>query len=324
MAARSALGALRDVRGDPGTTVGAMFGCLMAEMAEATGRPAGEIATTDLLAVDFHAPQPVAGGLSQEVAPERAVALATMVESGTALSHELAAALAAEIGVPAEPGGAEAEAGIRGALTSPGAGLPLAVLDLGSGSTNAAYIDRDGRIRAIHLAGGGAMVNLLIGEELGIPDEAWREDLKRCRTAHAEGLFALRHEDGSLQFLAEPLPAHLFGRTVLLRDGVPHPVPGNPSLARVVEVRRRAKLRVFGVNALRGLRALAPAGNPRYIGFLALVGGSALDVELPGLLADLLAEFGIVTGAANVRGTLGPRNAVATGLLFTGTGATSA
>jgi diol dehydratase reactivase alpha subunit len=95
---------------------------------------------------------------------------------------------------------------------------------------------------------------------------------------------------------------------------LPHAVPGNPPLARVVETRRRAKRRVFDANALRALRALAPGGNPRYLGFVALVGGSALDFELPGLLAAQLAEFGIVTGAANVQGRLGPRNAVATGL----------
>lgn len=61
---------------------------------------------------------------------------------------------------------------------------------------------------------------------------------------------------------------------------------------------------------------MAPAGNIRLIGFVALVGGSALDFEIPGMISDVLMEYGIVTGRANVRGIEGPRNAVATGLVL--------
>lgn len=160
------------------------------------------------------------------------------------------------------------------------------------------------------------MVDLLIGEELGIAGAAWREDLKRHRVARADGLFTLRHEDGSVQFLPEPVSPRAFGRTVLLRDGRLEPVPGNPPVERVVAVRRRAKRSVFGANVERALSLLAPGGNPRFLGFVALIGGSALDFELPGMLAEQLAEYGVVTGTANVRGALGPRNAVATGLVL--------
>jgi len=168
----------------------------------------------------------------------------------------------------------------------------------------------------VHLAGGGSMVDLLIGEALGIADPAWREDLKRHRVARVDGLFTLRHEDGLVQFLAEPVSPQVFGRTVLLRGGSLDAVPGNPPLDRAVAVRRRAKRAVFGANVERALGVLAPGGNPRFLGFVALIGGSALDFELPGMLAEQLAEYGIVTGTANVRGALGPRNAVATGLVL--------
>jgi hypothetical protein len=54
----------------------------------------------------------------------------------------------------------------------------------------------------------------------------------------------------------------------------------------------------------------------RLIDFLVLVGGSALDFEVPHLVSDALAPYGVVTGRANVRSTEGPRNAVATGLVL--------
>src|SRR6188472_866589 len=142
-----------------------------------------------------------------------------MVETGEDQALFMAKSLAAELGIATVPGGKEADAGIRGALTTPGTARPLCVIDLGSGSTNAARIDVDGRIERAHLAGGGAMVDLLIGEELGIADPEWREALKRHRVARADGLFSLRHEDGSVEFLSEPLSARQFGRTVLLQLG---------------------------------------------------------------------------------------------------------
>ena len=309
-------GEVLDVDGSAGTSAGAMFGRLRDELAAATGKPAREIHVRDLLAADLAVPQPVAGGLSDEVFQERAVALAAMVEADRGQSGRLAAYLSDALGTAVEPGGLEADAGIRGALTTPGTALPLCVVDLGSGSTNAARMDADGSIRRVHLAGGGSMVDLLIGEELGIADPAWREDLKRYRVARADGLFTLRHEDGSVQFLAEPVSPQVFGRTVLIRDDRLEAVPGNPAVERVVAVRRRAKRAVFGANVERALGMLAPGGNPRFLGFVALIGGSALDFELPGMLAEQLAEYGIVTGTANVRGVLGPRNAVATGLVL--------
>ncbi|GIW04480.1 MAG: diol dehydratase reactivase subunit alpha [Thermomicrobiales bacterium] len=316
VATRERIGHLRDAWGDPGTSAGAMFAHVKQVLSGATGQPPAALEIRDLFATDLTVPQAVTGGLSNEVAPERAVALAAMVQTGPTLARGLAQALSCALGIPVERGGSEAEAGILGALTTPGTTTPVAVLDLGSGSTNAARMQADGHIASVHLAGGGAMVNLIIGEELGIADEQWREDLKRCRVAHVEDLFRIRHEDGTLQFTAEPLPAEIFGRTILVAPAGYAPVPGNPPVERVRQVRRSAKRRVFGTNAERALRALAPGGNLRYLDFVVLAGGSAQDFELPGLLASQFAEYGIVLGAANVRGNLGPRNAVATGLVL--------
>ena len=80
-------------------------------------------------------------------------------------------------------------------------------------------------------------------------------------------------------------------------------------------VRREAKRRVFVVNALRALRQVAPGGNLRALEFVVLLGGSALDFEIPDMIADALAPHGIVCGTGNVLGTEGPRNAVASGLV---------
>mgnify|MGYP000600439738 CR=1 FL=1 len=48
--------------------------------------------------------------------------------------------------------------------------------------------------------------------------------------------------------------------------------------------------------------------------FVVLVGGSALDFEVPTLVTDALSQYNIVAGRGNIRGCEGPRNAVATGL----------
>jgi diol dehydratase reactivase alpha subunit len=87
-------------------------------------------------------------------------------------------------------------------------------------------------------------------------------------------------------------------------------------LPKIVAVRQEAKDKVFVRNGLRALKRVAPAGNIRLISFVVLVGGSALDFEIPRMLSDALIDYGVVTGRANVRGVEGPRNAVATGLVL--------
>ncbi|EKO2585411.1 diol dehydratase reactivase subunit alpha, partial [Salmonella enterica] len=81
-------------------------------------------------------------------------------------------------------------------------------------------------------------------------------------------------------------------------------------------IRRSAKERVFVTNALRALRQVSPTGNIRDIPFVVLVGGSSLDFEVPQLVTDALAHYRLVAGRGNIRGSEGPRNAVATGLIL--------
>jgi diol dehydratase reactivase alpha subunit len=218
--------------------------------------------------------------------------------------------------VPACVGGVEAEMAIRGALTTPGTEAPLAILDLGGGSTDASLIGESGQIRSVHLAGAGDMVTLLIDTELGLEDREMAEHIKCYPLGKVESLFHMRHEDGSVQFFKEPLDPRLFGRVVVLTPDGPLPVQTREQVAKIAAVRQEAKDKVFVRNALRALKRVAPAGNIRLISFVVLVGGSALDFEIPRMLSDALMEYGVVTGRANVRALEGPRNAVATGLVL--------
>ncbi|MDI3538551.1 MAG: hypothetical protein PWP58_1238 [Bacillota bacterium] len=307
---------LKDVRGEPGTNAGGMLERVRQVMAELTGKPAAEITIQDLLAVDTFVPQKVRGGIAEEFSLENAVGLAAMVKADRLQMEKIAQALMAETGIMVEVGGVEANMAVRGALTTPGTSPPLAILDLGAGSTDAALISKSGEVRSVHLAGAGNMVTLLIGAELGLEDFGLAEDIKRYPLAKVESLYHIRHEDGSVQFFNEPLPAEVFARVVLMKEGALVPLPGEYSLEKVRSVRREAKRRVFVENSVRALKQVIPTGNIRDIEFVALVGGSSLDWEVAGFITDRLAEYGVVAGQANVRGTEGPRNAVATGLVL--------
>ena len=69
-------------------------------------------------------------------------------------------------------------------------------------------------------------------------------------------------------------------------------------------------------NTIRSLQRIAPHDNIRLMDFVTIVGGSALDFEVPEMITEALAGYKIVAGRANIRGIMGPRNAVATGLVI--------
>lgn len=314
---------LVDVMGEAGTNTGGMIANVRQSMADLSKHDLADVRIQDLLAVDTLVPQEVRGGVAGEVALENAVALAAMVrtkESGMqavadAVRDHLRHAGADKVAVAV--GGVEAEMAVLGALTTPGTDKPLVVLDLGGGSTDAAVIERDGRTDATHLAGAGDLVTKLIDAELGLDNLELAEEIKRCPLGKAESFFHVRLENGTVQFFEKPLPATAFARVVTLSEyeGGMNPIPTRHSLERIRDVRRTAKQRVFVVNALRSLRSIAPGGDLRQIGFVVLLGGCALDFEIPELIADAVAPFGIVCGTGNIRGTEGPRNAVASGLV---------
>lgn len=307
---------LEDVQGEPGTNVGGMIERVRQTMSDVTEKPAADIRIRDILAVDCLVPQKVAGGIAQEFSMENAVGLAAMVHADRLLMERVAQALSREAGIRVELGGIEANMAILGALTTPGTDVPLAILDLGAGSTDAALLRKGEPIRSTHLAGAGHMVTMLINNELGLNDIEVAEQIKRFPLAKVESLFHIRNEDNSVRFFREPLDARLFGRVALVNGDHLIPVPTEHTVERIRSVRQEAKQKVFVRNSLRALSAIAPAGNIRLIDFVVIVGGSGLDFELPQMLIRQLSSYGIVVGTANVRGTQGPVNAVATGLVL--------
>ncbi|MBI3224859.1 MAG: diol dehydratase reactivase subunit alpha [Mycolicibacterium cosmeticum] len=312
---------LVDVTGEAGTNSGGMIANVRQSMADLSNHALADVHIGDLLAIDTLVPKEVRGGVAGEVALENAVALAAMVrtkESGMqAVADEVAVRLRAmgATAVDVVVGGVEAEMAVLGALTTPGTDKPLVVLDLGGGSSDAAVIQADGHTEATHLAGAGDLVTKLIDAELGLENLELAEEIKRCPLGKAESFFHVRLENGTVQFFETALPATAFARVVTLGDTGMSPIPTRHSLERIRSVRRTAKERVFVVNALRALRGIAPDGDLRQIGFVVLLGGCALDFEIPQLIADAVAPYGIVCGTGNVRGTEGPRNAVASGLV---------
>ena len=316
MKAVDGCGKLDNVTGESGTNIGGMLEHVRQTMAELTNKPSSEIFIQDLLAVDTSVPVSVTGGLAGEFSLEQAVGIASMVKSDRLQMAMIAREIEQKLNIDVQIGGAEAEAAILGALTTPGTTRPLAILDLGAGSTDASIINPKGEIIATHLAGAGDMVTMIIARELGLEDRYLAEEIKKYPLAKVESLFHLRHEDGSVQFFSTPLPTAVFARVCVVKPDELVPLPGDLALEKVRAIRRSAKERVFVTNALRALRQVSPTGNIRDIPFVVLVGGSSLDFEVPQLVTDALAHYRLVAGRGNIRGSEGPRNAVATGLIL--------
>lgn len=307
---------ITNITGEAGTNVGGMLEKVRQTMAELTEKQNKDIAIQDLLAVDTSVPIKVQGGLAGEFSTEQAVGIAAMVKSDRLQMQKIADLIQDEMNVPVEIGGAEAEAAIHGALTTPGTTKPIAILDLGAGSTDASIIDQNNKIVAIHLAGAGDMTTMIINSELGLNDIYLAEDIKKYPLAKVENLFQIRHEDGTVQFFEKPLPADIFARVVVIKPDGYEPVPGNISIEKIKHVRQSAKKKVFVKNAQRALKHVSPTGNIRDIPFVVIVGGSALDFEIPQLVTDELSHYNLVAGRGNIRSIEGPRNAVATGLIL--------
>ncbi|WP_270613166.1 diol dehydratase reactivase subunit alpha [Citrobacter freundii] len=318
MQAMSACAPVRDIGGEAGTHAGGMLERVRKVMASLTGHDMNTVHIQDLLAVDTFIPRKVQGGIAGECSMENAVGIAAMVKADRLQMQAIASELSARLNTPVEVGGVEANMAVAGALTTPGCAAPLAILDLGAGSTDAAIINSDGVVRAVHLAGAGNMVSLLIQTELGLNDAFLAEEIKKYPLAKVESLFSIRHENGAVEFFREPLSPTVFAKVVYLKEGELIPVDNLTSLEKIRLVRRQAKEKVFVTNCLRALLQVSPSGSIRDIAFVVLVGGSSLDFEIPQMITDALAHYGVVAGQGNIRGSEGPRNAVATGLVLAG------
>ncbi len=305
-----------NIKGQSGTNAGAMLERVRHVMAELTGMAHSDVYIQDLLAVDTICPQSVQGGIAGEFSMENAVGVAAMVKADRLQMKRIANELYKKIGVPVEVGGVEAEMAILGALTTPGTSKPLAIIDMGAGSTDASIMKRDGTIELVHLAGAGNMVTLIIDTELGLNELSLSEDIKKYPLAKVESMHHIRHEDGTVEFLKEMVDPSCFARVVILKPEGMVPIRKNVSIEKIKLVRKQAKEKVFVTNALRSLKQVSPTGNIRDIDYVVLVGGSALDFEIPQLVTDALSKYGIVAGRGNIRGSQGPRNAVATGLVL--------
>jgi diol dehydratase reactivase alpha subunit len=306
-----------DVQGESGSNIGGMLNRARHSMAEVTGQSIDSIEIRDIMAVDTLIPQEVEGSVAGEHSMENAVGLAAMVKTQQLPMQQIANAITEELDTEVVIQGIEANMAVLGSLTTPGTAHPVAILDMGGGSTDAAYMDEDKNIESIHLSGAGDMVTMLIDSELGLEDQDLAEDIKINPSAKVETLFSIRQEDGTVHFLDEPVAPELFGRTVLLKDNRDmRPIPTDKSTEEIRRVRRRAKRRVFVKNAKRALNIITPTESIRHLPFVVMVGRSSLDFEIPEMISDAMAEYGIVCGSANVRGETGPRNAVATGLVL--------
>ena len=321
MEERSAAGEIRDIEGQNNTNVGNMFKRIRTGMADVAGDGGEEIRITDILAVDTLAPVTIPGALAGETCMEKAVGIAAMVRTRHLPMQKIAERLEEELHVKAVVAGVEAVMASLGAMTTPGTRLPLAILDMGGGSTDAAVLEADGTVRTTHQAGAGELVTMLIRTELGLESRQTAEQIKKYPMGKVESLFHMRLENGAMRFFEESIDPRYFGRVVLLAPGEMLRIEEDITMEKILDVRRDAKRKVFVRNAIRALTAVAPDHDLRKIPNVVLVGGSAEDFEIPEMLTQAFSEYRIVCGRGNIRGTEGPRNAVATGLLLSYLGA---
>lgn len=309
-------GEIRDIDGQPNTNVGNMLTRIRTSMADVAESENHDVRITDILAVDTLAPVEISGALAGETCMEKAVGIAAMVKTAHLPMQKIAEQLEKDLHTKAVVAGVEAVMASLGAMTTPGTRLPLAILDMGGGSTDAAVLEADGRVRTTHQAGAGELVTMLIQTELGLKSRTTAEQIKKYPLGKVESLFHLRLENGAMQFFTESIDPRYYGHVVLLAPGEMLKIEEDIPMERILEVRREAKRKVFVRNAVRALRQVAPGHELRNIPNVVLVGGSAEDFEIPEMLMQALAEYRIVCGRGNIRGTEGPRNAVATGLLL--------
>lgn len=316
MEAAAEAGDIRDISGQPDTNVGNMLSRIRTGMSELDKSTEADIRITDILAVDTLAPVLISGALAGETCLEKAVGIAAMVRTQQLPMQEIADRLKTELGTEVKVAGVEAVMASLGALTTPGTKLPLAILDMGGGSTDAAIISDDGHVTMTHQAGAGELVSMLIQTELGLSDRHIAEQIKKYPLAKVESLFHMRMENGQMTFVDESIDPRFFGRVVLLTESGLIRIEEEIPMEKIVQVRREAKRKVFVTNAFRALRKVAPGHNLRNISTVVLVGGSAEDFEIPEMLMEAFTDYRIVCGRGNIRGSEGPRNAVATGLVL--------
>lgn len=307
-------GKIADVKGEAGTNIGGMLEKIKISMAASCNLLQGQIAISDLFATDARTPVPVKGGLAEEAAMETGVAVAAMIHADKTFMQQAADVLMDELAIPVEVSGIEGEMALAGAMTTPGTGKPMVMVDIGAGSTDAAYIDHEGKINCVHLAGAGNMITTLINSELNLNNFDLAEQIKKAPLAVVDSLYRIKYENGTVEYRETPYDAQYYGQTVTVsEDGILQIVNSDKPMEEIRRIRREAKDKVIVQNVKRALDRLGvDRGSCRHV---VLVGGSVLDFEISNLLTKAMARLKITAGKGNIRGVEGPRNAVATGLI---------
>lgn len=316
MKAAQKLGSIKDVEGESGTNVGGMIDNVKSTMANVTSEDKSEISIQDILAVDTLSKNEVTGSLANEYTMSNAVGISAMVKTKHMNMKDIAKCLSEEIGVEVEIGGVEGVMAVKGALTTPGTDKPIVVVDIGAGSTDSSILTSTNQKKTVHLAGAGDMVSALISSEAKVESREQAEDIKKNPLAFVESINYIRHEDGSIQVFDDPLSPELYARTVVVKNDELVPIDTKENINTLVSIRKSIKKKVIVQNVLRALRSISDTGELFEFEHVVLVGGTSLDFEICNFITDELSKYGVTSGRGNIRGREGPRNAVATGLLY--------
>jgi diol dehydratase reactivase alpha subunit len=211
--------------------------------------------------------------------------------------------LAEQTGRPVHVPTSEAKAAALGALTTPGARSEAAVCDMGGGTIHVVH-----GAESVTAAGAGELLTVAVARALGLAGRA-AEYVKRYPCFRVEAPQMVHYEDGTRGFAERALPAEALGRLCFMSGATPVPFSSRLSPEEWRGLRLAIKKHVIGASVSRALRWLE--GRPR---MLLLCGGAALDAESVRAVGEAVGE-GVTVGRANVAGTMGPRHAVALGLV---------
>lgn len=278
-------------------------------------RSAGRAAAIDDQVRDFFAPD-LPAILAQPLVRRGEVVLQEVPAAllkGDGCREEARALLEELSERPVVVAAAEPRAARLGALTTPAAPPSAAVCDVGGGTID--LVDGENAVTA---AGAGELLTLAVALAAGIP-RGTAERVKRHRSYRVESPSLIHDEDGRRRFAEPAVHGRYVGRLCVDTGRAVLPFADRLSPEEWRALRLTLKVETLGVNIERALGGLpgvlagAPRRAPRQ---LVLCGGCALDDELVRAVADGLRRERVLVGRANVAGTLGPRYAVALGLVL--------
>ena len=257
-------------------------------------------AVDDLFGTDLAA---VAETVVARVGAQRSRAVALAVLSGDQPASDPSAALAERLGIEVRCAPFEAAAARAGALTTPGAAPDAVVVDVGGGTVD--VVTASGHVVA---AGAGELLTVGVAGLTGCTVAA-AEWVKRGPAARVETPQLLLGEDGERLFLDRPAGPETVGSLAVRGPAGLLAFDRRHAPGEWRSLRLRLKADVLGGNVTRALRTLGASPST-----VVVVGGPAADDEAMAAIARILPD-GVAVGRGDVAGSLGPRFAVAYGLL---------